>query len=68
MGHSHLSNQAKPTPIQPRHKKPLLDRKAESRHQLHQREGTKGIEQKIVGQLKQNRGFKGLVEECLSAH
>ena len=37
-------------------------------YQLRQRESLKGVEQKIVGQLKQNRDFKGLVEECLSAH
>ena len=37
-------------------------------YQLRQRESVKGVEQKIVGQLKQNRDFKGLVEECLSAH
>ena len=35
---------------------------------LRKREGTKEIEQKIIGQLNKNRGFKGLVEECLSAH
>ena len=37
-------------------------------YQLRQRESVKGVEQKIVRQLKQNRGFKGLVEDCLSAH
>ena len=37
-------------------------------YQLRQRESVKGVEQKIVSQLKQNQDFKGLVEECLSAH
>jgi hypothetical protein len=37
-------------------------------YQLRQKESVKGVEQKIVGQLNQNRDFKGLVEECLSAH
>ena len=35
-------------------------------YQLRQRESVKGVEQKIVSKLKQNRDFKGLVEECLS--
>ena len=48
------------------HQKGFLD--LEFCYQLRQREGTKGIEKKIVSQLKQSRDFKGLVEECLSAH
>jgi len=48
------------------HQKGFLD--LEFCYQLRQRESVKGVEQKIVGQLKQSRDFKGLVEECLSAH
>ena len=48
------------------HQKGLFD--LEFCYQLRQRESVKGVEQKIVGQLKQSRDFKGLVEECLSVN
>lgn len=48
------------------HQKGFLD--LEFCYQLRQREGTKGIEKKIVSQLKQSKDFNGLVQECLSVH
>jgi len=48
------------------HQKGFLD--LEFCYQLRQRESVKGVEQKILSQLKQSRDFNGLVQECLSVH